>query len=54
MDFQDDIFLNAREIADPTDRATYLAQACGADDAVRERVAAMLRDADGAQDFFGA
>src|SRR6185436_20668137 len=54
MDSQDDIFLNAREIADPAERTTYLAQACGADDAVRERVAAMLRDADGAQDFFGA
>ncbi len=54
MDSQDDIFLNAREIANPTERATYLAQACGADTDLRNRVEAMLSDADGAKDFFGA
>src|SRR6185295_15473032 len=54
MDSEDDIFLNAREIADPAERATYLAQACGADAALRERVESLLRDADGAKDFFGA
>src|SRR6185295_12388310 len=54
MDSPDDIFLNAREIADPAERATYLAQACGADSALRARVEALLRDADGAKDFFGA
>ena len=52
MDSQDDIFLNAREIADLTERAAFLAQACGADAALRKRVEAMLRDADGVQGFF--
>src|SRR6266849_2133538 len=54
MDSLDDIFLNARELGDPVERATYLAQACGADTALRGRVEALLRDADGAQDFFDA
>src|SRR5881396_3235749 len=54
MDSLDDIFLNAREIGDPAERATYLAQACGADAALRGRVEALLRDADEAKDFFGA
>ena len=54
MDSLDDIFLNAREIGDPAKRATYLTQACGADAALRGRVEALLRDADGAADFFRA
>src|SRR5213594_587969 len=54
MDSLDDIFLNAREIADSAERATYLTQACGADADLRSRVEALLRDADGAADFFGA
>src|SRR5438876_2906796 len=54
MDSLDDIFLNAREMGDPTERAAYLAQACGADTDLRSRVEALLRDADGAADFFGA
>src|SRR6058998_2343439 len=54
MDSLDDIFLNAREMGDPTERAAYLAQACGADTDLRSRVEALLRDAAGAQDFFGA
>src|SRR6266702_1559352 len=54
MDSLDDIFLKAREMGEPTERAAYLAQACGADAALRSRVEALLRDADGAADFFGA
>src|SRR5438876_3395392 len=54
MDSLDDIFLNARELGDPTERAAYLGQACGADTDLRSRVEALLRDAAGAQDFFGA
>src|SRR6058998_1441793 len=54
MDSLDDIFLNAREMGDPTERAAYLAQACGADTDLRSRVEALLRNADGAADFFGA
>src|SRR6266511_1235444 len=54
MESLDDIFLNAREIADPAERATYLTQACGNDTDLHSRVEALLRDADGAQDFFGA
>jgi WD40 repeat protein/serine/threonine protein kinase len=54
MDSPDDIFLNAREIADRAERAAYLAQACGANTALRKRVEALLRDAAGARDFFGA
>src|SRR5437667_28310 len=54
MDSLDEIFLNAREIRDPAERAVYLAQACGADTDLRSRVEALLRDADGAADFFGA
>ena len=51
MDSLDDIFLNAREMGDPTERAAYLAQACGADTDLRSRVEALLRDADGARIF---
>src|SRR6266496_1929070 len=54
MESLDDIFLNAREIGDPAERTAYLGQACGADAALRGRVEALLRDADGAKDFFGA
>ncbi|MFO1497896.1 MAG: protein kinase [Verrucomicrobiota bacterium] len=52
MDSQDDIFLNAREIAGPAERAAYLAQACVNDPGLRNHVEAMLRDADGAEEFF--
>src|SRR6266508_3725868 len=54
MESPDDIFLNAREIADPVERATFLTQACGADSNLRSRVEALVRDADEAQAFFGA
>src|SRR5438552_10732480 len=54
MESLDEIFLSAREMRDPTERASYLDRACGADAALRGRVEALLRDADGAKDFFGA
>jgi WD40 repeat protein/serine/threonine protein kinase len=53
MEPQDTIFLNGREIADPAERAAYLAQACGNDADLRQRVEAMLRDAAAAAEFFG-
>jgi serine/threonine protein kinase len=49
----DDIFLEAREISDPIRQAAYLTQACGGDVALRERIEGMLRDAQGAEAFFG-
>src|SRR6185503_4573371 len=54
MESPDDIFLNAREMVDPVKRVAYLDQACGGDDALRAGVEAMLRDAEGAEKFFGA
>ncbi len=53
MEPQDTIFLKGRDIADPAERAAYLAQACGNDADLRQRVEAMLRDATGADEFFG-
>lgn len=53
MESQDDIFLRAQEIADAADCARYLDQACKADAALKARVEAMLRDAEGAEKFFG-
>ena len=53
MESQDTIFLNARQIADLAERAAYLTQACGNDADLRQRVEAMLRDATGADEFFG-
>src|SRR5262245_43823309 len=53
MESLDDIFLNARQIADPAAQAAYLSQACGNDAELLQRVEAMLRDAEGAEDFFG-
>src|ERR1039457_2778107 len=53
MQSQDTIFLNARQIADLAERAAYLTQACGNDADLRQRVEAMLRDATGADEFFG-
>ena len=53
MEPQDTIFLKARDIADPAERAAYLTQACGNDADLRQRVEAMLRDAAGADEFFG-
>src|SRR5262245_16607454 len=54
MDSADDIFLNAREMRDPAERAIYLNQACGTDTTLRKCVEDLLRDAAGAKDFFGA
>ncbi len=54
MESADDIFLNAREMVDPVKRAAYLDQVCGGDGALRACVEAMLRDAEGAEKFFGA
>jgi serine/threonine protein kinase len=53
MQSQDTIFLKARQIADLAERATYLTHACGNDADLRQRVEAMLRDATGADEFFG-
>src|SRR6185503_10061516 len=53
MDSIDDIFLNARELADPGKRAAYLANTCGDNAALRSQVEGMLRDAEGAEGFFG-
>ena len=53
MESIDDIFLNARELTDPDERAAYLAKACAGDADLRARVEAMLRDAEGAENFFG-
>jgi len=53
MESIDDIFLNARELDDPDERAAYLAKACSGDVDLRARVEAMLRDAEGAENFFG-
>ncbi|MGH7970160.1 MAG: protein kinase domain-containing protein, partial [Limisphaerales bacterium] len=53
MEPQDTIFLKGRDLADPAERAAYLRQACGNDAALRQRVEAMLRDAVGADAFFG-
>jgi eukaryotic-like serine/threonine-protein kinase len=53
MEPQDTIFLKARDIADPAERAAYLTQSCGNDAALRQRVEAMVRDATGADEFFG-
>jgi len=53
MEPLDTIFLHAREMADPARRAAYLAQACGADADLRANVEAMLRDATGAEEYFG-
>ena len=54
MESLDDIFLNARQIADAAEQAMYLARACDGDAQLRNRVEAMLRDAGGAESFFGA
>ena len=53
MESLDDIFLNARQLADPDERAAYLAEACSGDGGVRQRVEAMLRDAERAEKIFG-
>src|SRR5437879_3717439 len=53
MESQDTIFLHARDIADPAERAAYLTKACGNDADLRIRVEAMLRDATEAEKFFG-
>jgi len=53
MESLEDIFFNARQIADAADQQRYIAEACGSDEALRQEVEQMLRDAQGAQDFFG-
>ena len=53
MESLDTIFLNARAVPDPAEQAAYLAEACGADARLRERVEALLRDAGAADAFFG-
>jgi hypothetical protein len=53
MEPQDTIFLKARDMADPVERAAYLTQVCGNDAELRGRVEALLRDAKGADKFFG-
>jgi serine/threonine protein kinase/tetratricopeptide (TPR) repeat protein len=53
MESQDTIFLTARDIPDPAERAAYLTHACGNDADLRQRIEAMLRDATGADEFFG-
>src|SRR5437867_11312620 len=53
MASKDTIFLNAREISDPAERAAYLVKECGADAELRSCVEDMLRDAEGAEEFFG-
>src|SRR5512143_3138303 len=52
MESRDDIFLAARELAEPGERAAYLARACGADARLRAEVEGMLREAVGADAFF--
>jgi hypothetical protein len=52
VDSEDDIFLKAREISDPKERAAYVGEACGGDADLRGRVQAMLRDSAGADAFF--
>jgi TPR repeat protein len=54
MEPLDTIYLNAREIADPGKRAAYLSQVCGSDADSRQRLEAMLRDADAAEEYFGS
>jgi serine/threonine protein kinase len=54
MESQDDIFLKAREFADTVQQAAYLAEACGGNAELRQRIETMLRDAEKAERFFGA
>jgi eukaryotic-like serine/threonine-protein kinase len=54
MEPLDTIFLNAREIDNPTERLAYLEQACGSDAELRARVTAMLQEADAADKYFGS
>ena len=52
MKCADDIYLKARELADPAERSRFLTEACGADAQLLERVAAMLDAAGAAEAFF--
>jgi serine/threonine protein kinase len=52
MQSADDIFLEARQIADAAARAAFLAEACGENPNLRQQVEAMLRDAAAADNFF--
>ena len=47
------IYLSARELTDPAERAAYLAEACGEDAELRQRVEELLADAEAATAFFG-
>src|SRR4030095_8131800 len=47
------LFCEALEIADPEQRRLFLAQACGADNALRARVEALLALSETTDDFFG-
>ena len=51
MESLDEIYFNARQIADPVERKRYVVEACGSDDALRQQVEQMLHDAEGAEDF---
>jgi len=53
MESLEEIYVNARQIADPSDRQRYVAEACGNDSALRQRVEQMLNDASGAENYFG-
>src|SRR5262245_25084992 len=46
------IFHAARELASPADQAAYLAMACGKDEALRQRIEAMLNAEAKAKEFF--
>src|SRR5262245_48323615 len=52
MDSPESIYLTAREISDPAERAAHLNQACGSDADLRAIVERMLRDAELADAFF--
>src|SRR5262245_2731919 len=52
MEAEEDIFVRARETAD-SERAAFLEKACAGDAGLRKRIEAMLRDAEGAAEFFG-
>jgi hypothetical protein len=52
MTSSEQLFLNARQIADAAERSLFLQNACGTNDGLRAQVEKMLRDAQGADAFF--
>jgi eukaryotic-like serine/threonine-protein kinase len=54
MEPLDTIFLTARDIVDPIQRAAYVADACGADGALRARIEELLKHYQAAEDYFGS